>query len=263
MLKKIEKYWNKKPCNINHSSKKFLSLEYFNEVRKKKYFVENHIPKFANFKKYKGKNVLEIGCGIGTDAIEFISNGANYIGIDLSQKSINICNARVNAYKLNKKNQKFIKDNCENLNNITKYLKINNIKLDLIYSFGVIHHTKNMKKAFESIHKISNKNTDIKIMLYAKNSYKNYLLNVTNYRYERQKGCPVAYRVGSEEIQELIKNKFKILNQYQDFIFKYQISPYKRNKYIKIKHFQFMPTKIFNELKKNIGEHLMLELKKI
>ena len=111
MLKKIEKYWNKKPCNINHSSKKFLSLEYFNEVRKKKYFVENHIPKFANFKKYKGKNVLEIGCGIGTDAIEFISNGANYIGIDLSQKSINICNARVNAYKLNKKNPKFIKDN--------------------------------------------------------------------------------------------------------------------------------------------------------
>ena len=263
MLKKIEKYWNKKPCNINHSSKKFLSLEYFNEVRKKKYFVENHIPKFANFKKYKGKNVLEIGCGIGTDAIEFIRHGANYIGIDLSQESINICNARVKAYKLKKKEPKFIKDNCENLNKITSYLKKNNIKLDLIYSFGVIHHTKNMKKAFESIYKISDKNTVIKIMLYAKNSYKNYLLNVTNYRYERQKGCPVVYRVGLEEVKELIKKKFKISNQYQDFIFQYQIAPYKRNKYIKIKHFEFMPSKIFNELKKNIGEHLMLELKKI
>jgi SAM-dependent methyltransferase len=263
MLKKIEKYWNKKPCNINHSSKKFLSLEYFNEVKKKKYFVEDHIPKFANFKKYKGKNVLEIGCGIGTDAIEFIRNGANYIGVDLSQKSIDICNTRVNTYKLNKKNPKFIKDNCENLNNITKYLKKNNIKLDLIYSFGVIHHTKNMKKAFESIYNISNKKTEIKIMLYAKNSYKNFLLNVTNYRYERQKACPVVHRVSSGEINNLIKKKFKILKQYQDFIFQYQISPYKKNEYIKIKHFEFMPKKIFRELKKNIGEHLMLELTKI
>ena len=61
--------------------------EYFEEVRSKKYFVEKHIPKFANFKKYKNKNVLEIGCGIGTDAIEFIRNGSNYTGIDFSEKS--------------------------------------------------------------------------------------------------------------------------------------------------------------------------------
>ena len=90
ILKKVKKYWNKQPCNINHSSKTFLSKEYFEEVRKKKYFVEKHIPKFANFKKYRNKNVLEIGCGIGTDAIEFIRNGSNYTGIDFSEKSVEI-----------------------------------------------------------------------------------------------------------------------------------------------------------------------------
>ena len=90
IYKKIKKYWNKQPCNINHSKKKYLSKEYFKEVRKKKYFVEKHILEFAKHVNYKNKNILEIGCGIGTDAAEFIKHGANYIGIDFSEKSIEI-----------------------------------------------------------------------------------------------------------------------------------------------------------------------------
>jgi len=34
-LKDIKNYWNKQPCNINHSKKKFLTKKYFNEVKKK------------------------------------------------------------------------------------------------------------------------------------------------------------------------------------------------------------------------------------
>ena len=45
--------------------------------------------------------------------------------------------------------------------------------------------------------------------------------------------------------------------------FPYKIKPYKQGKYTKIDHFQKMPNKIFKILEKNIGEHLMLELKKI
>ncbi len=71
-LRKIKNYWNKQPCNINHSKEPDFTKKYFDEVRKKKYFVEKHILKFADFKKYNKKNVLEIGCGIGTDAMEFI-----------------------------------------------------------------------------------------------------------------------------------------------------------------------------------------------
>ncbi len=259
ILKKVKNYWNKQPCNINHSKKKFLTKEYFEEVRKKKYFVEKHIPKFANFRKYKNKNVLEIGCGIGTDAIEFIRNGSYYTGIDFSEKSVEIVNKRILAYNLSTKKTKVFVDNCENLNNVKKLKK----KYDLIYSFGVIHHTENMKKAFDSIYKIANKNTSIKIMLYAKNSYKNFLLNHTKYRFEAQKNCPVVYTVDNKDLEKLFKNKFKIIKQHQDFIFPYKIKPYKSGKYIKINHFQKMPNKIFKILEQNIGEHLMLELKKI
>lgn len=258
-LKKIKNYWNRQPCNINHSKETGLSKKYFTEVRKKKYFVENHILKFADFKKYNKKNVLEIGCGIGTDAIEFIKNGAKYIGIDYSDESIKICKRRVEILKLTNKNPFFIVDNCEELKKIKKLKK----KFHLIYSFGVLHHTENMQKAFNQIYEIADKSTEIKIMLYAKNSYKKFLLNDTDYRYEAQKGCPVVYTVSDDDVDNLVKNKFKIIKKYQDFIFPYKIKPYKDNKFIKIDHFKVMPKKIFNLLQKNIGEHMMLKLKKI
>jgi len=258
-LKLIKNYWNKQPCNINHSNAQSLSKKYFDEVRKKKYFVENHILKFADFKKYNKKNVLEIGCGIGTDAMEFIKNGAKYIGVDYSDESIKICKRRVEVLKLTNKNPRFIVSNCEVLKEVKKLKK----KFQLIYSFGVLHHTENMQKAFNQIYKIADKNTEIKIMLYAKNSYKRFLLNDTKYRYEAQKNCPIVYTVSDYDVSNLIKNKFKIIEKYQDFIFPYKIKPYKKNKYIKIDHFKIMPSKIFNLLKKNIGEHMMIKLKKI
>jgi SAM-dependent methyltransferase len=263
IYKQIRDYWNKQPCNINHSKKKYLSKEYFREIRNKKYFVEKHILSFAKHKNYKNKNVLEIGCGIGTDATEFIKHGATYVGIDFSEKSIQISKDRAHILGLDKHKPKFFVDNCENPKNLLKYLKKNKVNFDLIYSFGVIHHTKNMQKAFDAIYKIATSKTKIKIMLYAKNSYKNFLLNHTNYRFEAQKNCPVVYTVDNNDLEKILKKKFKIVNQYQDFIFPYKIKPYKKGKYIKIDHFAKMPNEIFNILKKNIGEHLMLELKKI
>ena len=255
----VKNYWNKKPCNIGHSKKKLYSKEYFNEVRKKRYFVESHIPKFANFKKYKNKNVLEIGCGIGTDAVEFIKSGANYIGTELSNSSLDICKKRIKELNLEKFEPKFISCNAEKISKIKKL----NIDYDLIYSFGVIHHSPNMKKIFDNIHKLSKKNTEIKIMLYAKNSFKNLMLNITKYRYEAQKGCPIYYRVDEKDLKKLTYKKFKILNIEQDFIFPYQIKPYKKNTYKKIGYFQAMPNKIFKRLSEKLGEHMLITLKKI
>ena len=249
-------YWNKQPCNIKHSKKKFLSKEYFNEVSKKRYFVESHIKEFADFKSYNKKNVLEIGFGIGTDAIEFLKSGANYHGIELSDKSYDITRKRIELFNF-KKNSVLINDEAENIN---KYFTIKN-NFHLIYSFGVLHHSSSLSKCLKVIHKLMNKNTVCKIMLYAKNSYKYFLMKEKLIRYEAQKGVPVIDFYDDNDIKILFK-KFKIIDVRQDFIFPYEIKQYKRNQFVKLKHFRFMKKKIFNTLEKNLGEHLLITLKK-
>ena len=251
-----KKYWNKQPCNIKHSKKKFLSKEYFNEISKKRYFVESHIKNFANFKSYRNKNVLEIGFGIGSDAIEFLKSGANYFGIELSDKSFDITKKRIELFKFTK-NSILINDEAENLD---KYFNSNN-NFHLIYSFGVLHHSSSLSKCLKVIYKLMNKNTICKIMLYAKNSYKYFLMNENLIRYEAQKDVPVIDFYNHSDIKILFK-KFKIIDIKQKFIFPYKIKPYKNNQFVKLDHFKFMDKKTFNALEKNLGEHLLITLKK-
>lgn len=256
-LNKIsKKYWNKQPCNIKHSKKKFLSKDYFNEISKKRYFVEPHIKDFANFKNYKNKNVLEIGFGIGTDAIEFLKSGANYFGIELSDRSFDITKKRIELFKFTK-NSTLINGEAENLD---QYFSSKN-NFDLIYSFGVLHHSSSLSKCLKIIYKLMNKNTICKIMLYAKNSYKYFLMKENLIRYEAQKGVPVIDFYDHNDIKILFK-KFKIIDVKQRFIFPYKIKQYKKNQYIKLNHFKYMDKKIFNTLEKNLGEHLLITFKK-
>ena len=64
-ISEVEEFWDARPCNIRHSKKSIGTKEYFNEVESRKYFVEPHIPVFAEFSKWKGKKVLEIGLTCG------------------------------------------------------------------------------------------------------------------------------------------------------------------------------------------------------
>ena len=76
------------------------SREYFEEVERRKYFVEPHIPRFAEFERWRGKRVLEIGCGIGTDSINFARAGADLTVVELSEKSLDLCRRRFDVYGL-------------------------------------------------------------------------------------------------------------------------------------------------------------------
>src|SRR5271170_3788689 len=99
-LTDVQNYWNARPCNIRHSTKPPGTAEYFNEVEQRKYRVEPHIPGFAEFERWRGKRVLEIGCGIGTDTINFARAGAHVTAVDLSEKSLEMARRRAEVFGL-------------------------------------------------------------------------------------------------------------------------------------------------------------------
>src|SRR5713101_8710980 len=97
---KIRDYWDARPCNVRHSPIDVGTREYFDQVKARRYFVEPHIPAFAEFQRWRGCKVLEIGCGIGTDTMNFARAGAEVTAVDLSEKSIEIARQRAAVYGL-------------------------------------------------------------------------------------------------------------------------------------------------------------------
>lgn len=251
-IDEVKKFWNDRPCNIRHSSKEVGTLEYFNEVTKKKFFVENHILMFTRFPQWEDKKVLEIGCGLGTVGINFPFNGADYTGVELSEESLEIAKQRFSLY--NQPGQ-FYLGNAEEL---SSFVPVETY--DLIYSFGVIHHSPHPEKIVSEIKKYMNENSVLKIMLYAKDSWKNYMIEAGLDQPEAQYGCPIANTYTKEDVVELLDG-YEVLSIEQDHIFPYQVEPYKQGEYIKQPWFDAMPPEMFRALEKNLGWHLLITAK--
>ena len=251
-MEEVKKFWNDRPCNIKHSSKELGTIEYFDEVELKKFRAEPHILKFTEFPQWKNKKVLEVGCGLGTVGINFALNGADYTGVELSKESLEIAKKRFEVY-----NQfgKFYLGNAEEL---SSFVHIETY--DLIYSFGVIHHSPHPEKIISEIKKYMNENSVLKIMLYAKDSWKNYMIDAGLDQPEAQYGCPIANTYTNDEVKELM-NGFDVLSIEQDHIFPYQIEPYKRGEFVKEPWFDAMPDEMFETLEKNLGWHLLITAK--
>ena len=248
----VKKYWNDRPCNVRHSQKDIGTKEYFDEVSKKKFYVEPHILDFTMFPKWKGKKVLEIGCGLATVGINFALSGSDYTGVELSDESLALAKQRFNVYEMD---GRFYSGNAEQLSSFVPVEVY-----DLIYSFGVIHHSPHPEKILSEIKNYMNEDSTLKIMLYAKDSWKNYMIDAGLDQPEAQYGCPIANTYTKNEVVDLLEG-YDIISIEQDHIFPYQIEPYKNGEYIKQPWFESMPSEIFRTLEKNLGWHLLITAK--
>src|SRR6266498_6115423 len=94
----VRNFWNSNPCQAALSQDKDRR-RYFEEIARNRFERrEWHVPTVARFDAFQGKDVLEIGCGIGTDGFEFARNGASYTGVDLTPHSIELAKERFGLF---------------------------------------------------------------------------------------------------------------------------------------------------------------------
>ena len=270
-LAAVEKYWNDRPCNLRHSTKQVGTREYFDEVERRKYMVEPHIPRFADFERWRGKRVLEIGCGLGTDTMNFARHGAQVTAVDLSEKSLELAQQRAKVFGLEDR-VTFIQADAEHL---SEYVPVE--PYDLIYSFGVIHHTPHPERVLEQLRQFAKPETTVKIMVYNRWSWK-VLWILLRYgkgafwaldrliatHSEAQTGCPVTRYVPIPETaggaELLAHGGFQVTKaEVGSHIFPYRIPDYVQYRYVaRVWYFRWMPELLFRALERMAGWHLCL-----
>src|SRR5215831_2987194 len=99
-IAEVQHFWDSHPCQAS-LSQEADRRRYFAEISLKRFGRrEWHVPLIANFSGFRGKDLLEIGCGIATDGLEFARHGAQYVGVDLTPASIELARERFQLFEV-------------------------------------------------------------------------------------------------------------------------------------------------------------------
>ena len=167
--------------------------------RRGKYLVEPHIPGFAEFDHWEGKRVLEVGCGIGTDSINF---ARRWRPLDGGGSFEQVSRHRTAARRSDgcRRSDRVRASECRGADVGARG------GYDLVYSFGVVHHTPHPERALEQIRALVAPSGTLKLMIYHRRSWKVFWIVVAHghgrftktdelvaTHSEAQTGCPVTF----------------------------------------------------------------------
>jgi ubiquinone/menaquinone biosynthesis C-methylase UbiE len=160
LKEQVKSYWDAHPCGTQFTDLAWGSKEFFDAVENFRYHIQPFMHELAGFDRYRGKRVLEVGCGLGTDLVQFARGGAIVTGIDLSSTSIELVKKRFALYGLS----------VDARTADAEHLPFDENSFDLVYSFGVLHHTPNTQKALDEVYRVLKPGGECTIMLYHKHS---------------------------------------------------------------------------------------------
>jgi len=168
LKERVRAFWQEHPCGTKFTNAQPGSRQFYESVQAHRYEKEWHIPAAAGFANSKDLDVLEIGCGLGTDGAQFAKAGAHYTGIDLTEAAVALARRRFEIFNLP---GNFRVADAEQLD-------FPDNSFDVVYSHGVLHHTPDTAAAVREVHRVLRPGGRALIMLYHRNSY-NYSVNIS------------------------------------------------------------------------------------
>lgn len=144
---RVRRYWDSEPCGTAPAITQRFEPHtpgWFEQVDSHRYSIEPHIPFFAEFGRYRGSRILEIGVGAGADHLQWAKAGAECHGVDLSPVSVETTRLHLALYGLASQLQCL---DAENLNHPDDWF-------DVVYSWGVIHHSEHPSQIVDQVWRV-------------------------------------------------------------------------------------------------------------
>lgn len=161
---RVRSFWEEEPCGAEHAAATEGTPEFFAEVERIRNELDPYILRFADFEGARGKRLLEIGVGLGTDFVRFVRAGAVATGVDLTEHAVQLVRRRLELEGLA----------AEVRTADAESLPFEDAAFDRVYSWGVLHHTPNTAKSVAEALRVLRPGGEACVMLYARHSWVSY-----------------------------------------------------------------------------------------
>lgn len=167
-----EPFWSAAQPGFRFTDAEVGSPGFFAAVEHHRYSLEPHIPEVVGFQRWADRDVLEVGCGIATDGLQFLRAGARYTGFDQSPVALELARRRFELEGLAA---------ADLVQSTAIELPFEDESFDLVFSHGVIHHIADTEAVVAEFERVLRPGGTALVMVYHRDSF-NYYVNILGVR---------------------------------------------------------------------------------
>jgi SAM-dependent methyltransferase len=194
LLEAVRRYWNDHIHDLEITRHPVGSPGFFADLEEYHFDKLHHLLRLVDFDGYRGKQVLEVGCGAGTDLVRFARGGALCHGVDLAESAIAL--ARRNF----------------EIQGLTADLRVANGEalpfadglFDLVYAHGVVQYTANDRRLVAECRRVLKPGGQAVFQVYNRRSWLNALSKLMKVPLEHE-DAPVLKRYTAGEFRSLLE----------------------------------------------------------
>jgi ubiquinone/menaquinone biosynthesis C-methylase UbiE len=193
LIRAIRTYWNERIHDLEIARYPVGSKEFFQELADYRYEKLDYLPRVVDFAGYRGKKLLEVGCGVGLDLARFAQGGAEVTGVDLAGVSI----------ELARKNFAFhgVIGNLQVMNG--EHLEFADETFDVAYAHGVLQYTADIRTMIDEIRRILKPGGEAVLMVYNRYSWLNFMSKLFGVKLEHE-DAPVLKTFSIPQFRKLL-----------------------------------------------------------
>jgi SAM-dependent methyltransferase len=190
----VRTYWNAHIHDLEITSHPVGSPGFFADLDQYHFEKLHHLPRLVAFDGYRGKRVLEVGCGAGTDLVRFAKGGAIVTGVDLSPSAIAL--ARQNFA------QQGLEADLREADG--ERLPFPDSTFDFVYAHGVVQYTAHDQRLVDECRRVLKPGETAVFQVYNRVSWLNALSKLMKVPLEHE-DAPVLGKYSAAELRTLLQ----------------------------------------------------------
>jgi SAM-dependent methyltransferase len=190
----VRAYWDTHIHDLDVTTHAPGSAGFFADLEQYHFEKLHHLPRLVPFDQFRGRRVLEVGCGAGTDLVRFARHGAKVTGIDLAPSSIALA-ARNFALEQQPVNLAVADGEA---------LPFGERAFDLVYAHGVVQYTTDDRALVRECRRVLRPGGLAVFQVYNRISWLNALSQVTKVDLEHV-DAPMLKKYSISEFRDLLK----------------------------------------------------------
>jgi SAM-dependent methyltransferase len=190
---RVRAYWQTHIHDLDISTHAPGSAGFFADLDQYHFEKLHHLLRLVDFNAWKGKDVLDLGCGAGVEVVRFARAGARVVGVDIAESAVQLTRANLEQQGLSATVE--VADG--------EKLPFADASFDFVYAHGVIQYTNDDRALASEVHRVLRPGGLAMFQVYNRISWLNALSKVMKTPLEHE-DAPVLKRYSIPEFRTLV-----------------------------------------------------------